>query len=185
MHATKVSLVIALVGLQGAARAAPSAAKPAADPPTYLFTSKEDDLDEAAAVKRITAELALADQGKPRTLTIIAVTTDAWGCDCPTFVYSPFSTSAPEGGHGFLYPHIKSGPNPASHAVAPSAGRYELTGHFLKTKAKISKAQVVSAGKPDNVFEVDAWCFRKEPEVPEAYRDVVKRMPKAGVKMCP
>ena len=180
------TLVIGATATSAPGRAAPAtAAKPAADPPIVLFTEADDDLDADAAVQRIVAELELADQGKPRTLTIFAVTTDAWGCDCPTFVYSPFSSSAPLQGHGFLYPSVKAGPDPAHFAVAASAGRYELTGHFLKTKAKIPRAQVSSAGKPDNVFAVDRWCFRKAADVPEAYANVLAKMTKAGVKSCP
>jgi hypothetical protein len=179
-------LVIGATAISAPVRAAPSAAaKPAADPPVVLFTEADDDLDADGAVQRIVAELELADQGKPRTLTIFAVTTDAWGCDCPTFVYSPFSSSAPLQGHGFLYPSVKAGPDPARFAVAASAGRYELTGRFLKTKAKIPRAQVSSAGKPDNLFAIDRWCFRKAADVPEAYASVLAKMKKAGVKSCP
>jgi hypothetical protein len=179
-------LVMGATAISAPGRAAPAAvARPAAAPPIVLFTEADDELDADAAVQRIVAELELADRGKPRTLTIFAVTTDAWGCDCPTFVYSPFSTSAPSQGHGFLYPSVKAGPDPARFAVGAGAGRYELTGHFLKTKAKIPRAQASSAGKPDNVFAVDRWCFRKAAEVPEAYADVLARMMKAGVKSCP
>jgi hypothetical protein len=54
-----------------------------------------------------------------------------------------------------------------------------------KTKAKIPRAQASSAGKPDNVFAVNRWCFRKAADVPEAYANVLAKMKKAGVKSCP
>jgi hypothetical protein len=66
-------LGIGATAITAPGRAAPATpARPAADPPVVLLTEADDDLDADAAVQRVVAELELADQGKPRTLTIVA-----------------------------------------------------------------------------------------------------------------
>lgn len=168
-----------------------------AEAPVRLFTDKDGDADPAAVVRKIKAEIALGDQGKGRLLVLAAVTTDEWGCDCPTFVYAPFASAAQDESTAFFYPVVKSGPAPDSFVVGNGAGSYELTGRFTKekinfdawlTRRKIKHRASKDAGETlkakQPVFAVERWCFRKADEVSEAYAGVVAKMKKAGVAFC-
>jgi hypothetical protein len=194
-HPTLAILIAAAV------HAAPAAADPGkatSEKPARLFSAADEDAgDPARVVRKVEKEVALGQKGMGRLLLVTAVTTDEWGCDCPPFVYGPFSSSAPEGGSAFFYPVVASGPDPALFSVGSGAGSFELVGRFDRRKmtfpewARARKAKV-RPGKhlPDDfkakqpVFAVDSWCFRRAGEVSEAYKGELARMKKAGVTFC-
>jgi hypothetical protein len=163
-----------------------------------LFTDNDNDGgDPAAVVKKIKAEIALGAKGKGRLLMLAAATTDAWGCECPPFVYGPFSSAAEDEGTAYFYPVVNAGPDPGDFQVGTSAGSYELTGRFTKEKLNYAgwltrRKTKLRAGKDPGgrfkkqqpVFAVERWCFRQADEVNEAYADVIAKMKKAGVTFC-
>ena len=168
-----------------------------AEAPVRLFSDKDEDSEPAAVIRKIKAEIALGDQGKGRLLVVTAVTTDEWGCECPTLVYAPFATAAEDESTAFFYPLVKSGPAPDSFVVGNGAGSYELTGRFTRekmnfdawlTRRKVKHRATRDAGgslkAKQPVFAVERWCFRKADEVSEAYAGVVAKMKKAGVAFC-
>ncbi len=174
---------------------APSVAR--AEDSVRLFSAKDDDAEQAVVVKKIKAELKLADAGKARPLVLAAVTTDAWGCECAPFVYKPFESSAEDETTAFFYPVVKTGPSPGSFVVSGGAGSYELTGKFTKDKLtfdgwltqrkvkhRADKHAQGSLKAKQPVFAVDSWCFRKAEEISEPYAEIVAQMKKAGVAFC-
>jgi hypothetical protein len=181
--------------------AAPAAADPGNETkkaPARLFSAADEDAaDPARVVRKVEKEIALGAKGTGRLLLVTAVTTDEWGCECPPFVYGPFSTSAPEKGNAFFYPLVKAGPDPGSFSVGSAAGTFELVGRFDRKKmtfAEWARARKVKArpGKhtpgsfraKQPVFAVESWCFRQAGEVSEAYKEELARMKKAGVTFC-
>jgi len=163
-----------------------------ADDGERLF-SDSDDGDSHVATK-IAAEQKLADHDKARRLLIAAASTDNWGCDCPPFVYGPYSSSADDP-IAYFYPVVTKGPDPGSFLVAAGAGIYEFTGHFTKDtldydgwldrrKVKHRKTTGELFTTKRRVFAVDHWCLRKSAEPLEAYSATLASMKKAGVTFC-
>ncbi|HEX4418156.1 MAG TPA: hypothetical protein VH165_09680 [Kofleriaceae bacterium] len=170
--------------------------------PERLFTEQDDGAEPAPTLHKIAAELALAAKGKARTLVLEVTTTDEWGCDCPPFVYAPFSTASPDEKLAYVYPIVTAGPDPGAFLAGNGAGTYEFTGSF--TKDKLTRAEWLRKRKDkpaapsmelsegsklkQPVFAVDHWCFRPKTDdspVVKAYAGVLAKMKKAGVPMCP
>jgi hypothetical protein len=170
--------------------------------PERLFTDQDDGAEPAPTLHKIAAELALAAKGKARTLVLAATTTDEWGCDCPPFVYGPFSSSAPDEKTAYFYPIVTAGPDPGAFLAGSGAGTYEFTGSF--TKDKLTRAEWLRKRKrkpaapsvelsegsklKQPVFAVDHWCFRPTTdggEIAKAYAGVLAKMKQAGVPACP
>ncbi|HKE18330.1 MAG TPA: hypothetical protein VKB80_25805 [Kofleriaceae bacterium] len=194
-HRTLAILVAAAV------HGAPAAADPGTtskEKPARLFSAEDEDAaDPARVVRKVEKEVALGQKGAGRLLLVTATTTDEWGCECPPFVYSPFSTAAPEKGSAFFYPVVASGPDPASFSVGSAAGSFELVGRFdrrkmtfaewaraRKAKVRLGKHAPGSFREKQAVFAVESWCFRRAGEVGEAYKEELARMTKAGVTFC-
>lgn len=194
-HRTLAILIAAAV------HAAPAAADPgnaSKDKPARLFSAADENAgDPAKVVRKVEKEVALGQKGTGRLLLVTAVTTDEWGCECPPFVYGPFSSSAPEGSSAFFYPLVASGPDPALFSVGSGAGTFELVGRFDRQKmtfaewARARKAKVRLGKRAEDsfrakqaVFAVESWCFRRAAEVSEPYKDELAKMKKAGVTFC-